>query len=111
MGIGSNIKENRNSKTKENIKDNIFRDGSGSNIKDNSVRVIKGSLFAIITSTIFLIVFAVLLTYTNLSETSITPVVLAVVGISILTGSYFSTRKIQQNGTIYDCPYPCFKFV
>jgi putative membrane protein (TIGR04086 family) len=100
MGIGSNIKENRNSKTKENIKDNIFRDGSGSNIKDNSVRVIKGSLFAIITSTIFLIVFAVLLTYTNLSETSITPVVLAVVGISILTGSYFSTRKIQQNGIL-----------
>lgn len=100
MGIGSNIKENRNSKTKENIKDNIFRDGSGSNIKDNSVRVIKGSLFAIITSTIFLIVFAVLLTYTNLSETSITPVVLAVVGISILIGSYFSTRKIQQNGIL-----------
>ena len=87
-------------KDKENIKDNIFRDGSGSNIKDNSVRVIKGSLFAIITSTIFLIVFAVLLTYTNLSETSITPVVLAVVGISILTGSYFSTRKIQQNGIL-----------
>ena len=100
MGIGSNIKENRNSKTKENIKDNIFRDGSGSNIKDNSIRVIKGSLFAIITSTIFLIVFAVLLTYTNLSETSITPVVLAVVGISILIGSYFSTRKIQQNGIL-----------
>ena len=100
MGIGSNIKENRNSKTKGNIKDNIFRDGSGSNTKDNSIRVIKGSLFAIITSTIFLIVFAVLLTYTNLSETSITPVVLAVVGISILTGSYFSTRKIQQNGIL-----------
>ncbi len=87
MGIGSNIKENRNSKTKENI-------------KDNSIRVIKGSLFAIIISTIFLIVFAVLLTYTNLSETSITPVVLAVVGISILIGSYFSTRKIQQNGIL-----------
>ena len=41
-----------------------------------------------------------MLTYTNLSETSITPVVLAVVGISILTGSYFSTRKIQQNGIL-----------
>ena len=113
MGIGSNIKENRNSKTKENIKDNIFRDGSGSNIKDNSIRVIKGSLFAIITSTIFLIVFAVLLTYTNLSETSITPVVLAVVGISILTGSYFSTRKIQQilNGAIVGIVYMLILYI
>lgn len=100
MKIGSDIKENRNSKTKESIKENIFKEGNSENLKTNIIRVVKGSLFAIVTSTIFLIIFALLLTYTNLSETSITPVVLAVVGISILMGSYFSTKKIQQNGIL-----------
>ena len=90
----SEIKEERNQKTKEGIlqENSVF--------KENSIRIIKGSLLAIIVSAIFLVVFAILLTYTNISESTITPVVLAIVGISILMGSYLSTRKIAQNGIL-----------
>ena len=94
MSSISDIKEERTPKTKGGQ----LQDNDG--FKTNIIRIVKGSLLAIIVSVIFLIIFAVLLTYTNLSENSITPVVLAIVGLSILMGSYLSTKKIQQNGIL-----------
>ena len=41
-----------------------------------------------------------LLTYTSLSENTITPIVLAIVGLSILLGSYLSTKKINKKGIL-----------
>ena len=79
-------------------KDNIITEES--EFKKNLVRIIKGSLFAIITSAILLLFFTVLLCYTSLSENTMLPVVLVVTGISILIGSMVSTRKIRKNGIL-----------
>lgn len=79
-------------------KDNIITEES--EFKKNLVRIIKGSLFAIITSAILLLFFAVLLCYTSLSENTMLPVILVVTGISILIGSMVSTRKIRKNGIL-----------
>jgi len=84
---------------KENIiKTNVITEES--EIKKNAIRIIKGSLFSILLSLILLLIFALLLTYTELSETTIIPVVLTVVGISILVGSTISTRTIKKNGLL-----------
>ena len=99
MSISNNVKEESIFKNKENMKDRNFQDANN-NLKTNIIRIIKGSILAIIISAIFLTIFAILLTYTNLSENSITPVVLTIVGLSILMGSYLSSRKISQNGII-----------
>lgn len=95
MDVLENIKEERTIKNKENI-----LQGNNDNLKANIIRIIKGSLLSIIVSVIFLIVFAMLLTYTSLSENTITPVVLAIVGLSILLGSYLSTKKINKKGIL-----------
>ena len=95
MNVLENIKEERTIKNKENI-----LQGNNDNLKANIIRIIKGSLLSIIVSAIFLIVFAMLLTYTSLSENTITPVVLAIVGLSILLGSYLSTKKINKKGIL-----------
>ncbi len=84
---------------KENaIKSNVITQES--ELKKNAIRILKGSTFAIILSLILLLVFALLLTYTELSEETIMPVVITVVGISILVGSMVSTRKIKKNGLV-----------
>lgn len=95
MNVLENIKEERTIKNKENI-----LQGNNDNLKANIIRIIKGSLLSIIVSVIFLIVFAMLLTYTSLSENTITPIVLGIVGLSILLGSYLSTKKINKKGIL-----------
>lgn len=71
-----------------------------SELKKNSLRILKGSVFAIIISLILLFIFALLLTYTDISETTMVPVVITIVGISILIGSMVSTRTISKNGLL-----------
>ena len=66
----------------------------------NLTRIIKGSVTAIIITLILLFVFAVLLTYTNIQENLINPVVIVITAISILIGSSISTLKIKKNGLI-----------
>ena len=101
MDVLENIKEERTIKNKENI-----LQGNNDNLKANIIRIIKGSLLSIIVSVIFLIIFAMLLTYTSLSENTITPVVLAIVGLSILLGSYLSTKKINKKGILNGAMVP-----
>ena len=68
---------------------------------DNSIiSIIKGTAISFLATIIALTVFAVLLTYTELSENTIKPVVITVTGISILIGSSIGTRKIRKNGLI-----------
>ena len=68
---------------------------------DNSIiSIIKGTAISFLATIIALTVFAVLLTYTELSENTIKPVVITVTGISILIGSSIGTRKIRNNGLI-----------
>ena len=81
------------------IKANIITEES--EIKKKVLSIVKGCTLAIILSIIFLTIFALLLTYTTLSESTIMPVVLTITGVSILAGSTISSRKIKKNGLIY----------
>lgn len=69
-------------------------------VTKNLLRIVKGSVLAMIISIISLFIFALLLTYTSLSENTIFPVVLTITGVSILVGSSMSSMKIKKNGLI-----------
>lgn len=69
-------------------------------IMQNFIRIIKGSVTAIILTLILLFVFAILLTYTNLQENIINPVIIVITAVSILIGSSISTLKIKKMGLI-----------
>lgn len=59
-------------------------------------QILKGTMISILGSLVFLIIFAIILTYTKVSEETITPVIIIITGISILIGS----RKIRKNGIL-----------
>lgn len=48
------------------------------------VKILKGIVIAIILTFILVFIFALVLTYTNIGEETITPVIIGVTGISIL---------------------------
>lgn len=52
--------------------------------KENVIEIIKGSVASVILTLIFLILFSLLLTYTNIPESAISPVVIIITAISIL---------------------------
>ena len=70
-------------------------------IHTNSLfRIFKGSLISIIFTLVLLFVFSIILTYSNISESAISPVIIVISAISILIGSSISTMKIKKNGLI-----------
>lgn len=70
--------------------------------KKNNIflKILKGVGISFAFTLICLTIFSALLTYTSLSENLIQPVVISVTGISILAGSFFSTRKVGKNGIL-----------
>lgn len=64
------------------------------------INIIKGVAISLLLTIICLSIFSALLTYTNLSENLMQPVVIVVTGISILIGSYIANRKRNKNGII-----------
>ena len=64
------------------------------------LKIIKGSAIAIIITLILLSIYAVLLSTTNISESTMLPVVLIITGISILIGSSMSTVSIKNKGLL-----------
>ena len=69
-------------------------------INKNMVRIMKGSGFAIVISLILLLIYAGLLTSTNIAESTMTPVVITIASISILIGSSISSIKIKKQGML-----------
>lgn len=69
---------------------------SGNNIK----KIIKGSILSIIITLIALLIFASLLTYTNVSESTIPTVTIIITIISILIGSSLCMSTVKKNGII-----------
>lgn len=69
-------------------------------MNQNIFRVIKGSGLAIIISLVLLLIYATLLTTTDISETTMPPVVMTISGISILIGSSISSLKIKKQGML-----------
>ena len=62
--------------------------------------IIKGIVISFLFTAVSLIVFSLLLTYTDLSEDTIKPVIITLTGISILIGSSIGTRKLKKNGLL-----------
>lgn len=69
---------------------------SGNNIK----KIIKGSVISIVITLIGLVIFAILLTYTSMSESTIPAVTIIITVISILIGSSLCMSTVKKNGII-----------
>lgn len=73
----------------ENSVDNIY------------IRMVKGLGISFIFTLVGILIFSIILTYSNISE-AITPIVLvAISAISILIGATISTRRINKNGMLH----------
>ena len=68
--------------------------------KENLIRIIKGSGIALGITILSLFIFAILLTYTNIQENTMIPVVIIITAVSILIGSSLSTLRIKKNGLL-----------
>ena len=55
---------------------------------------------AMLFTVVCLLIFSFVLTYTNISENTITPVIIVVTAISILIGSSIGNIKIKKNGIL-----------
>ena len=73
------------------------------NIENNKkwLHIIKGIVFSYIISFILLFLFSLILTYTNVGENTIAPVIIMISVISVLIGSSLSGFKIRKNGMLY----------
>lgn len=72
----------------EEVKENIY------------LKILKGLGIAFISTLVGILIFSILLTYTNIPESTIPVVIIVISFISILLGSSISTRKISKNGMI-----------
>lgn len=68
------------------------------NNSSSIVRIIKGSAISIVASLVLLMIFAALLTYTNINENTMPTVIIIVTALSILIGSQITTSRIKKNG-------------
>lgn len=60
----------------------------------------KGLLISFIMTILILLIFSVILTFTNISEKTIVPVIIISTAISILIGSSISNIRIKKNGIL-----------
>lgn len=65
-----------------------------------TMNIIKGTIIAIILSITALIIFSIILTNTELEESTIKPVIIAITSFSIFIGSIISVSKIEKKGII-----------
>lgn len=66
----------------------------------NLLKIIKGSIISILISLILLLITAVILTYTNVSESVIPGAIIIISALSILIGSILSSMNIKKNGLL-----------
>lgn len=64
------------------------------------IKILKGSAISMITTLILLIIFSVLLTFTNINERTMPTVIIMITALSILLGSQITTLKIKKKGII-----------
>ena len=68
--------------------------------KDTIKSILKGIAIAMILTVVLMLIFSIVLAYTNVGENTITPVIIIVTGISILVGSSIGNMKIKKNGML-----------
>ena len=66
----------------------------------NILKIIKGTAISMVLTLILLTIYAALLSFTNISENTMVPVVLVITGISILIGSSMSSINIKKQGML-----------
>lgn len=64
------------------------------------IRILKGILISFLVTLVGIFLFAILLTYSNVSENIIPIVLIVLTFISIFIGSVISVRKINKNGLL-----------
>ena len=62
--------------------------------------IIKGIIISLIITLSSIFILAIILTYSNLSENFISPIIIGVTAISILIGTSISTIKLSKNGIL-----------
>jgi len=72
-------------------------EGVGNNMY---AKILKGLAISFATTLIGILIYSVLLTYSNISENTIPIVIIAITFLSILIGATISTRKVSKNGMI-----------
>lgn len=65
---------------------------------ETTKNIVKGVGISLLLTVILLIIFSLILTYTNISENTINPVIMIITALSILIGSSLSNTKIKKNG-------------
>ena len=71
------------------------------NIENQSwIHVVKGVGISFIITFILLLIFSILLTFTDISESVINPTIIGITVISILIGSAVANIKIKKNGLL-----------
>ena len=66
--------------------------------KSNIIRILKGTGLAIIITLVLLMIYSMLLTYTNINEKTMKVTIIIITAISILIGSFVSSSNIKKNG-------------
>lgn len=71
-------------------------------IKENNTitTIAKGIGISLMITVIALTIFSIILTYTNIEENVINPVIMIITAISILIGSSIENTKLKKNGLI-----------
>ena len=69
-------------------------------IINNIKNIFKGVGIALLTTIILLLIYSLVLTYTNVSENTITPVIIVITATCILLGSSIGNMKIRKNGLL-----------
>lgn len=69
-------------------------------IANNIKHIFKGVGIALLTTIILLLIYSLVLTYTNVSENTITPVIIVITATCILLGSSIGNMKIRKNGLL-----------
>ena len=67
-------------------------------ISKKFINIIKGVIISKIFTLIFLFIFSIILTYTTISESFITPTIIVITAISIFIGSSIGNIKMKKNG-------------
>ena len=68
--------------------------------ENTPIKIIKGVGISLLITLISLLIFSIILTYTNIGEKTISPVIMVITAISILIGSSIENTKIKKNGLI-----------
>lgn len=64
------------------------------------ITIMKGTLISIILTLVLLFILAIILTYTEVSESLIPAAIIVITAISLLIGSTIANRRLKKNGIL-----------